>query len=291
MKTVFMIVNYNDYPSTKKLIDNIKEYNIIDYILVVDNNSSDDSGKKLNRLKNDKLTVISNKENKGYSSAINIGSKYLIDKYQECNIIISNADIIINEENDLINLIQKLSKKEIGVVAPTILERGNLNRGWKQPTPLLECALNIPYFHKLFRKRFQNYPDNYYHGKTSEVDVVSGCFFLIKSKVMEEINFLDENVFLYYEENILSAKIKQLNKKIIIDNQTMIVHNHSVTINKNINRIKKYKNQKRSQYYFEKNYNNANIIELILLKITSFLTMLILYCFYFLQDLFSRMKG
>ena len=50
-KLVFVIVNYNDYKTTKRLIDNIKDYKVIDDIYVVDNHSSDDSYDKLKKLK------------------------------------------------------------------------------------------------------------------------------------------------------------------------------------------------------------------------------------------------
>jgi len=285
MKTGMIIINYNDYNSTKKLIDNVREYKVIDRIIVVDNKSTDNSKINLKRLKIDKLKVIYNTENKGYSSAINIGCKALIEEFKECNIIISNADIIINKEDDLKELIKHLNKKDIGVVAPTILERGNLNHGWKNPTPFLEVLLNLPYIHRLIRKKYLYYKDEHYKNETSVVDVVSGCFFLIKSKVLEKINYFDENLFLYYEENVLSKKLEDINKKSIIVNNTMVVHNHSVTIDKNINKIKKYKIQKESQYYFEKNYNDANIIECFFLKVTSYITKLILYIYYFLRDL------
>lgn len=285
MKTGILIINYNDYPSTKKLIDNIKDYDIIDRILVVDNKSTDDSKKKLSRLKIDKLKVIVSEENKGYSSAINLGCKALIEEFKKCNIIISNADIIIDKEEDIKDLIKHLSKKEIGLVAPTIFERGNLNRGWKQPTPLTEVLLNIPYIHRFFRKKLVYYKDDHYNKDISIVDVVSGCFFLINSDMIKKINYLDENVFLYYEENILAKKLKAINKKSLIDNKTIVIHNHSVTIDKNINKIKKYKIQKTSQYYFEKNYNNANLVECFFLKLTAHITKLVLYFYYFLLDL------
>jgi len=112
------------------------------------------------------------------------------------------------------------------------------------------------------------------------VDVVSGCFFLIRSTVLKEINFLDENTFLYYEENILSKKIKELNKDIVINNNVLVVHNHSVTIDKNVKRINKYKIQKKSQYYYEKEYNKANGFELFMLKLTSNVTKIILSIWY-----------
>ena len=287
MKTGFLIVNYNDYPSTKKLIDNIKGYSNIDLILVVDNKSSDDSVKKLKRLNIDKLKLICCEENKGYSNAINTGSKYLIDNLGKCNIIVSNADIIINNEDDIGRLIKLLNKKEIGVVAPTIFERGKLNRGWKQVSPLMECMLNIPFIHRWFRKRFVYYKESHYNSDTSIIDIASGCFFLIKSDTMEKINYLDDNVFLYYEENILAKKLKKIGKKIIVDNNTVIIHNHSVTIDKNVKKIKKYKIQKKSQYYFEKEYNDANIMECFLLRFTYYIGLVVLSIYYFMKDLIS----
>lgn len=288
MKTGIIIVNYNDFTSTEKLINNIKDYRVIDKIVVVDNHSSDDSPQKLKKLKFPKLKVIINEENKGYSYAINTGAKYLIDEYKECNIIISNADVIIEKEEDIETLIKLLHRKNVGIVAPTILERGTKNRGWKNPTPKQEIILNIAYIHRFFRKKYLYYDDDYYQGDFSIVDVLSGCFFLIQSKTLQAVNYLDDHVFLYYEENILAKKL-QVKKKInLISNKVTIIHNHSVTIDKSLKRIKKYKAQKKSQYYFEVEYNNASLLERMLLKLTAWLSQIILSASYFIQDLLRK---
>lgn len=288
MKTGIIIVNYNDFTSTEKLIHNIKNYRVIDKIVVVDNHSSDDSARKLKQLKLPKLKVIINEENKGYSYAINTGAKYLIAEYKECNIIISNADVIIEKEEDIETLIKLLHRKNVGIVAPTILERGTKNRGWKNPTPKQEIILNIAYIHRFFRKKYLYYDDDYYQGDFSIVDVLSGCFFLIQSKTLQAVNYLDDHVFLYYEENILAKKL-QVKKKInLISNKVTIIHNHSVTIDKSLKRIKKYKAQKKSQYYFEVEYNNASLLERMLLKLTAWLSQIILSASYFIQDLLKK---
>lgn len=288
MKTGIIIVNYNDFTSTEKLINNIKDYRVIDKIVVVDNHSSDDSPQKLKKLKLPKLKVIINEENKGYSYAINTGAKYLIAEYKECNIIISNADVIIEKEEDIETLIKLLHRKNVGIVAPTILERGTKNRGWKNPTPKQEIILNLAYIHRFFRKKYLYYDDDYYQGDFSIVDVLSGCFFLIQSKTLQAVNYLDDHVFLYYEENILAKKL-QVKKKInLISNKVTIIHNHSVTIDKSLKRIKKYKAQKKSQYYFEVEYNNASLLERMLLKLTAWLSQIILSASYFIQDLLRK---
>ena len=167
MKTGFLIINYNDFNSTEKLINNIKDYKVIDEIIVVDNKSTDDSLKKLKKIKLPNLKIVSSDKNKGYSSAINLGCRKLIEDLDICNIIISNADIIINKEEDLKHLLCHLDKKDIGIVAPTILEKGNLNRGWRQPSPLLEVLLNLPYIHRFIRKKYIYYQDNHYKSNTS----------------------------------------------------------------------------------------------------------------------------
>ena len=162
-----------------------------------------------------------------------------------------------------------------------INEHGIINNGWKLPKPKDEILSNIPIINKKITNKLKYNLDK----KINKVDVVSGCFFIIDSKVLKKLNYLDENVFLYYEENILSIKIKKINKDIVINKDVTIVHDHSVTIDKNINKINKYKILKKSQYYFNKNYNGANIIELILLKLTYYMTYIILYIYYKFLDL------
>lgn len=285
MKTGLIIIHYNDYESLSNLIDNVKDYKCLDQIVIYDNHSKKEIRNKIEKLKNKKIDIIINDNNKGYSYAINEASKYLIEKLGKCNIIISNSDIIINKEEDLQELIKLLDDKEIGLIAPTILENNSLNRGWKEVKPILDSLLNIVLIHRPLRKKYVFYKEDHYKGKTSVVDVVSGCFFLIRSDILDSINYLDENVFLYYEENILAKKIKNINKKIIIDNEIIIIHNHSVSIDKNLKKIEKLKKQKQSQYYYHVNYNHANIFEKVLLKTTSFLNRQILRVIYFIKDI------
>ena len=285
LKTGFIIIHYNDSESITNLINNIKDYKILDKIIIVDNNSKEIEKNQIKQLSSPKIEIIENKKNMGFASAINIGCKKLIKELGPCKIIISNADIIIHKEQDIKNLLKELDKENVGLVATTIKENNNLNRGWKNPSPLMDSLLNLIYIHRFFRKKYIFYKEKHYEGKTSIVDVVSGCFFLITSKTLETIQFLDENTFLYYEENILAKKLKDKNLNTMICNDILVIHNHSVSIDKNLKKIKKLKIQKQSQYYFQTTYNHANWIEKILLKTTACISRLILTVFYYLKDL------
>lgn len=282
MKNGIVIVNYNDYKTTKRLIDNIRDYKVFDKIVIVDNKSSDNSLKELKKLENKQIVVIDSGKNKGYSYALNVGCKYLIDKYKECKIIVSNSDIIIQSENDIKDLFELVKGKNV-IVGPTIIEGNNLNRGWIVPKPMDDVAMNILGLYKKYQKRHLMYQDSYYNKDISKVGTVSGCFFAISSKHLEEMGYFDENVFLYYEENIMGVKTKDLGKNIIVANNIDVIHDHAVSIDKSLKRIKKYDILKSSQYYFEKTYNHASKGELFLLRLTSKITRVILLIKYMID--------
>ena len=82
---------------------------------------------------------------------------------------------------------------------------------------------------------------------------------------------------IYYEENITAAKLKHTQYEILVNNEVAIIHDHSVSIDKSINYINKFKILKKSQLYFEEQYNNATKMNLFFLRFTGRLTLITLY--------------
>ena len=280
-KLGMVIINYNDYKTTSFLLDSIKDYKCLDLIVVVDNKSTDDSLKHLKKYENNKIKIIEAEENKGYAAGLNAGAKEVIKKLKNCNIIFSNSDVIINKEEDLEKLSKDIGKHSIAVVGPTIVENRSLNRGWMLPTIKDEIKFNLPLVSRKYRKEIL-YDDEHYNEDLSIVGVVSGCFFCVNGKVLEEVDYFDEATFLYYEEQILSKKLEEKDYQVAVDNNVVIIHNHSVTIDKNINKVNKYKELKKSQRYFVKEYLEATEKELKWLDFTNKLSLVILYirCFF-----------
>lgn len=280
-KLGMVIINYNDYKTTSFLLDSIKDYKCLDLIVVVDNKSTDDSLKHLKKYENNKIKIIEAEENKGYAAGLNAGAKEVIKKLKNCNIIFSNSDVIINKEEDLEKLSKDIGKHSIAVVGPTIVENRSLNRGWMLPTIKDEIKFNLPLVSRKYRKEIL-YDDEHYNEDLSIVGVVSGCFFCVSGKVLEEVDYFDEATFLYYEEQILSKKLEEKDYQVAVDNNVVIIHNHSVTIDKNINKVNKYKELKKSQRYFVKEYLQATEKELKWLDFTNKLSLVILYirCFF-----------
>lgn len=66
--------------------------------MVVDNFSTDNSVQLLSDIISEKVEVIVSNKNGGYGAGNNYGIKYLIDKYNSDYILLSNPDVIVEDE-------------------------------------------------------------------------------------------------------------------------------------------------------------------------------------------------
>jgi len=274
-KLAMVIVNYNDYEKTIKLINNVKDYNCLDLIVIVDNKSTDSSVETIKLVCNDKIHLVINEENKGYASGLNKGAKYAHEILKNCNIIFSNSDIVIEKEEDFKTLSDDISE-DLAVVGPIVVEGNKYNRGWKKASIAKEILVNIPLISRYIKKTL-SYSDQHYNYELSKVDVVSGCLFVVDGDILREIDYFDEKTFLYYEELILGTKLETVDKYFVIDNRVKVIHEHSVTVDKNIAKVKKQKILKESQKYYVKEYLKANKFQLFLLAVTRCLGLISIY--------------
>ena len=288
-KVGIVILNYNDYETTKKYIDNIKDYKSINEIVIVDNNSTDGSYEKLKNITGKKISVIKTEQNKGYAYGNNVGINYLNEHFDVDYIIISNPDIIL-EEKDISSLKSDLDNNDdIAMVAPHIKQLDEIIKGWRLPTLKDEILQNINYIQRKARKNLF-YKEDKYKNRLTRVDVVSGCFFMIRKDILKLIGNFDESTFLYYEENIIAKKLMNINKKTYVDNNVTITHDLSVSVDKSFNSIKKYKLLKDSQKYYVKNYLKSNIFGIILLRLTYYVSLGISYIICFFKNLRRKKK-
>ena len=288
-KVGMIILNYNDYETTSYYLKEINKFKSLDRIIVVDNNSTDGSFEKLKSFKNDKIDIVKTDNNKGYASGNNYGIKYLNDNYDIDYVIISNPDISVTD-----SVIERLAKDldnndDIALVAPIISQLGENIRGWRLPTIKDEILSNINFYHRKVEQNLR-YAEEKYTGNLTKVDVVSGCFFMIRNSILKLIGNFDEGTFLYYEENIIGQKLKNIDKKTFIDNEVTVTHNLSVSVNKSFDSIKKYKILKQSQKYYVKYYLKPNFFGIILLAVTYRISLAVAYVVCFIRSLRSKNK-
>ena len=274
MKVAIIIVNYNDVDDTIKYVETISNYNVINRIVVVDNLSTTIGAfENLKKLENEKVKVIQSEKNGGYDYGNNVGVKYLDslgEKYD--NIIVSNPDISVSEEaiNKCLNILE--NDEIIAVVAPRMFNKENKpirRSSWKMRTFWLDVVHSTRILELLFYKvlRGGEYIEKDYQNELLEVEAISGAFFIIRNKTLREIGLLDENVFLFYEEDILAKQLAEKGYKTISLNSEKFIHFESQTIGKTFNYYKKMRQLFISKMYYHKTYNKINVVQVLVFHI------------------------
>lgn len=271
MKVAVIIVNYNDVEDTEKYVNTITKYETINRIVVVDNQSTTQGTfDTLKKLESEKVRVIQSDKNGGYNYGNNFGIRYLNNLNEEYDYyIISNPDISVSEDaiKHCLDVIQKDSS--IGIVAPRMFNKENnpIRRcAWKMRTFKLDVIHSTRLLEILFYKMLRNgeYSNKEYENEILVVEAISGAFFIIRSNVLKEIDMFDENVFLFYEEDILAKMLSEKNYKTISLNTEKFIHYESQTIGKTFNYYKKMKQLFISKMYYHKKYNKINALQVVI---------------------------
>lgn len=264
MSFAIVVLNYNDHENTKKYIESVKDYNIIDKIIVVDNNSTiKDEIRILKELESEKVEVLSAQKNGGYAYGNNLGLKYLekIGSYEF--VAISNPDVYVDEETleECLKYLKEHNK--VAIVAPRMhFVSGPARRAaWKKRTPIIDIAnstrLTETILFPIFKKG--EYSKKEYESEDLKVDCVAGSFFVAKYDSLKKVNYLDEGTFLFYEEDILGEKLRRIGLEIHLLNNLKFMHYDSQTIGKLMNLFRKQDILFDSKIYYQKKYNNAKI--------------------------------
>ena len=266
-----IVLNYNDYETSIKYLETIKNYTIINNIIVVDNHSTNNSYNILKKYESDRIKVIRTEKNGGYAYGNNYGIRYAKERYNPDYLIISNPDVFFEE--NIIELMNDFIEKndDIGIISPKVRnnQTSNMPVAWKLPGYWQNVFSMLIILNKFLEKK-NRYSENYFTGEFSIVDVIPGSFFMIKSDVFYEINLFDEKTFLFGEENILAYKLNKKGYKNIVLNKIFYNHEHSASINKSFNTLlSKYKILYNSLKHYNKEYLQTSIFKDIVFFIFS----------------------
>lgn len=233
-----VILNYNTFEDSVVCVDSIKKYTACSSykIYLVDNASPDKSGQLLasKYAQDDKVQVLISEKNLGFSGGNNIGIRKALEENAEY-VYLLNSDIIL--QNDAFAFMQDAfaSNKNVAIVGPSIYNPKGKYVQFARNGITTKSYLVSKKFFKIFfpsfknRSRFIDYPtdkDFIFSG------MVSGCCFGMSSVFIKENNCLDENLFMYYEEDILAYVLQKAKKNAMIVNKSRVVHNEGSSTQK-----------------------------------------------------------
>lgn len=256
MKVAIIILNYNGWKDTLECLESLQKVDYPNYLtVVVDNASSDGSIEKIKSwaVKNSifvaeytkevaeqggimeieeelqkypnhkKIILIKNNVNLGYSAGNNVGVRYAIKKQADAVLII-NPDVRIENATTLTEMVNVMfSDDKIYIVGPNIIDaEGNRQSPLREPS-FFEEAVN-PFLSTI--KIPISYITPLRATQPFEVEKVPGSCVLLRTDFLVKINLLDEGVFLYCEEPILAAQVKNNNGKIFYLPSITVRHLH-----------------------------------------------------------------
>ena len=246
MKTFDLTVIITSFHSRDKIfscIDSI-EKNI--KIIVIEN-SNDEKLKEEIHSKYQNVECILSKENLGYGAGNNLG----LSKVETSYALIVNPDVTLN--NDAVNkfFLSINNLEDFGIVAP--------------------ISQN---------EKYNNFNINE-DKEIKEVDNVKGFAMFLNMKNLKQINFFDDNFFLYFEEIDLCRRLKKNNSKIFIDPSIKVSHLGGTSYNSEIEKpmeLSRNWHWMWSTFYFhKKHYGYLTAMIKILPKLSSSLIKFIIF--------------
>lgn len=190
-----IIVNWNGIEDTIQCIDSIKN---IKYkkneIIVVDNGSEKDSVKKLKSLNNIKLVLLDH--NTGFTGGHLAGLKAARGEY----IALLNNDLVVDR-----NWLNELLDTSIRLNADIV---GGKSYKWNDNQPAFNKNNDYSSFQEVNLITGHTFTMNIGEQETL-VNSISGSNLLVSRKVIDEIGYLEDYFFAYYEETDLIARAKR----------------------------------------------------------------------------------
>jgi GT2 family glycosyltransferase len=196
-----IIVNWNTCELLRQCLRSLRTDNpsISSEVIVVDNNSSDDSVEMVRR-EFEYVYLIPNQTNRGFAAANNQGIAVANGRY----VLLLNSDTIVLDRAIERTIAFAEKHLDTAVVGCRVLnpDRTLQNSCFMFPS-ILNWVLFSSYLYRLF-------PDNRFFGRelmtwwarddAREVDVVTGCYMLVRKEALDQVGAMDERFFMYAEE-------------------------------------------------------------------------------------------
>ena len=246
MKTFDLTVIITSFHSGDKIFSCIESIEKSIKIIVIEN-SNDEKLKEEIHSKYQNVECILSKENLGYGAGNNLG----LSKVETSYALIVNPDVTLN--NDTVNkfFLSISNLEDFGIIAP--------------------ISLN---------EKYNNFNINE-DKEIKEVDNVKGFAMFLNMKTLKQINFFDDNFFLYFEEIDLCKRLKKNNSKIFIDPTIKVSHlggkSHNPQIEKPMELSRNWHWMWSTFYFHKKHYGYLTAMIKILPKLTSSLIKFIIF--------------
>jgi len=227
MTLLIALVNYKTTDPLITCLDALKNQDIeADYRIVVVDNFSQDGG--VERLRRDypDVTVIANKSNNGYASAVNQAIRAFDSDY----ILLLNPDIEVKPGaiNAMLRFMNDTS--DAGIVGGKLLNPdGTLQYSCRTFYTMPTIIMRRTFLGKLFPNSkilTRHLMSDWDHNSIRDVDWMLGACLLIRRSALQDVGLMDERFFLYFEDVDWCYRMKKGGWRVCYLPEAEMVHHH-----------------------------------------------------------------
>jgi len=225
MDVSVIIVNWNTAQLLKDCLESLYcQTQMADFEVIVVDNASDDDSVKIVKELFPQTIVIENKNNMGYAAANNIGISKARGRYA----LILNSDTIFIDDSISKVYSYADNHKDAAIISCKMLNKDMTLQSNTYLFPsLLNLFLAATYLYKLFPKSrfFARERMGWWDwNDTMEVDVIVGCFMLVRMEAIREVGVMDDDYFMYYEETDWCYRFKKAGWKNLYAPVSEVIH-------------------------------------------------------------------
>jgi GT2 family glycosyltransferase len=220
-----IIINWNTRGLLRDCLESVYEQagDVEFEVIVVDNASTDDSVDMV-RKDFEQVKLIENAENRGFATANNQAMAVANGRY----VLLLNSDTVVLDDAIARTVEFADVHPRAAVTGCRVLNPDST----LQPTcfmfpSILNMLLSSTYLYKVFptsrffgRERMTWWDRN----DVRQVDVVTGCFMLVRRSAIDKVGMMDERFFMYAEETDWCYRFKENGWEVVFTPAARIIH-------------------------------------------------------------------
>ena len=264
MQLSVIILNYNVRYFLEQCVYSVQKAleQIDGEIIVVDNNSPDDSCAMMKQLF-PSVKLIENKENLGFSKGNNVGVAAAQGEY----ICILNPDTVVAEDTFIKVVAFAKKQADLGIVGVKLIDgTGHFLPESKRgiPTPWVAFT-KISGLYKIVPKSRlfgSYYAEHLSENETGKVDILVGAFMVMKRNLYTEIGGFDENCFMYSDDIDLSYSVLKNGNSNYYFHSTSVIHYKGESTNRDGIYMKRFR--EAMNFFYKKHFKISILFSLFM---------------------------
>jgi|TARA_B110000259_G_scaffold170378_1_gene201018 GT2 family glycosyltransferase len=261
-KLGIIILNWNGKKHLETYLPSVISNSGEHKVVVVDNNSSDDSVSFL-KLTYPQIELIHNIENGGFAKGYNDGLEQIKGRFDYYVLLNSDVEVTANWISPILDLMEK--DKTVSACQPKVL-------AYKNKTKFEHAGASGGYLDK------NGYPfcrgrifddveeDKGQYDTIEEIFWATGACMFVRSRLFHELGGFDEDYFAHMEEIDLCWRMKLHGQKIMVNPNSVVYHLGGGTLNY-LSPRKVFLNFRNSLFTLYKNYRGKFLFFKILWRI------------------------